>query len=133
MPKPLAIERMIGARMDLPFGMGSARKIKKWQEEQLATADKVDSVKAEAEKIAETKAAEAAAAKAAFEEPAEEAIDVSEPAEVTATPAMSQSDMESEPATEVEPPAPAPEAPAPAPADDFFGKVVGMFSQRGDK
>ena len=34
MPKPLMVEKIIGARMDLPFGLGSARKVQKWQEEQ---------------------------------------------------------------------------------------------------
>ena len=129
MPKPLVVEKIIGARMDLPFGLGSARKLQKWQDEQVTSAEKIEAVKAEAEKIAAAKAAEAEAAQAAFAEPTEEALDITDdkPEEVAATPAMSQS--ESEPASQEQE---APEEP-PAPAEDFFGKVVGLFSQRDNE
>lgn len=126
-PKPLMVEKVIGARMDLPFGLGSARKLQKWQEEQ-ANAEKVDVVKAEAEKIAAAKAAEAEAAKAAFAEPpTEDVVDVSDT--IAATPTTT----EGAPAPEEQSSAPEEPPSAPAPAQAFFDNIVGLFSQRDNK
>ena len=108
-PKPLKIEKMIGARMDLPFGMGSARKMDKFLEEQ----EKIATVKAEAEELAKTKAEEAAAAAP---------VEVPAPPEETAAPEVPTLAVAEAPAA----------APASAPAEEgFLGKVVGLFSHRG--